>query len=303
LFGGETTIDTRHSSQVLTAALLIAPLADRTVRIHCREGDLVGEGYVDLTLDMMRDQGAVVQRTGSSYVITPSLYLSRLHLIASDFTALSYLAGAVAVAPEAQITVADYHPSSLSSEKEFLAVLRTLGVRTSFDPVARSLHIERTAPEAVTIEIDGRNIPTVVPTLAAIAPFVEANVTVRNVAHVNNHKCPRVSVMLRELARMGCRMDPIYRRDGLLDGFTTTGRQSPAGGVVLSSQGDHRVFMSLATAALGTGSATVIDGAELVPASFPDYLDVMAGIGVRCDAVEPGFEAADRMAVTTKGTR
>jgi 3-phosphoshikimate 1-carboxyvinyltransferase len=296
--GGVTTIDTRHSSQALTAALLVAPLADGPVRIECDDGVQVGEGYVDLTLAMMREQGADVVQTDSSFVITPTVYQSRLHLIASDFTALSYLAGVVAVAGNGQLTVADYLPSSLSSEKQFMTVLRMLGVETSYDPIERSLQLRRTGPQSGSIEIDGSNIPTVVPTLAAIAPFVDAKVTVRNVAHVNNHKCPRVEVMLRELSRMGCQLTPIHRADGLLDGFSTTGRQRPDGGVTLASHGDHRVFMSLAIAALGARSATVVDGADQVKAGFPDFMDVMAGVGVRWEAADPGSGPAAEAVVT-----
>ncbi|MEV5483335.1 MULTISPECIES: hypothetical protein [Streptomyces] len=35
--GGTTTVDTRHSSQVLTSVLLVAPLADKAVRIRCTD--------------------------------------------------------------------------------------------------------------------------------------------------------------------------------------------------------------------------------------------------------------------------
>jgi 3-phosphoshikimate 1-carboxyvinyltransferase len=43
------------------------------------------------------------------------------------------------------------------------------------------------------------------------------------------------------------------------------------GGVTLSSHGDHRILMSLATAALGAQMPTVIDGVEHLTASYPDY--------------------------------
>lgn len=300
--GGTTTIDTTHSSQALTAALLVAPLADRPVRIDCGDAGRVGEGYIDLTLAMMRDQGAVVADTGSRFLITPSAYQSRLHLIASDFTAMSYLAAAVAVSDGGEITVADYHPSSLSSEEEFMAVLGMLGVDSHYDPIARSLQLRRGSPESRSIEIDGRNIPTVVPTLAAIAPFIEARVTVRNVAHVNNHKCPRVSIMLGELNRLGCRVDPLSRSDGLLDGFVSTGRQRPAGGVALASHGDHRICMSLAVAALGGRAATVVDGAEHLPVGFPGFLAALAAAGARWDLGGADYGVAEQ-AVLTESAR
>jgi 3-phosphoshikimate 1-carboxyvinyltransferase len=281
--GGQTTIDTRHSSQTLTAVLLVAPLADRTVRIDCLPHDSVGEGYVDLTLAMMRAQGAAVTREGTAFVVSPSVYRSRLHHVASDFTALSYLAGAVATVHDGQITITGYRPSSLSSEQAFYTVLRRLGIQTMYDPVARALSLHRIAAEVGDIEIDGHNMPTVIPTLAAIAPFVDAKVSVRNVAHVNNHKSRRVEVMIRELTRLGCRITPWYNADGWLDGFWTQGPQRPAGGAVLDSHGDHRIFMSLATAALGARLPSVIDGAEHLHASFPDYLPVIGRLGARWD--------------------
>ncbi|MFE1768252.1 3-phosphoshikimate 1-carboxyvinyltransferase [Streptomyces angustmyceticus] len=277
--GGTTTVDTRHSSQVLTSVLLVAPLADEAVRIQCTDPGPVGEGYVDLTVAMMQEQGAHVERDGSAFLVRPSTYRSRVHHLASDFTALSYLAGTVATARAGQLTIADYHPSALSSESEFLRVLDQIGIRTEYDPVQRALHIDRTSPAAPHVEIDGRNIPTVVPTLAAVAPFIDARVTLRNAAHVNNHKCRRVEVMVGELRQMGCVIDPTYDSTGRIDGFTTQGQQSPVGGTAVDSHGDHRIFLSLATAALGCRRPTVIDGAEHLPASFPDYLDTLAGIG------------------------
>lgn len=292
--GGTVTVDTQHSSQVLTGVLLIAPLAEEPVRIQCTNTGSVGEGYIGLTESMMRGQGARIERDGSSFLVHPSAYQAWVHHLASDFTALSYLAGAVASAPDGAITVTGYYPSELSSEREFLTVLEQLGIRTTYDTLDRSLHIEQVSPVADQIEIDGRNIPTVVPTLAAIAPFIDARVTLRNAAHVNNHKCRRVDVMIQELTRMGCTIEPTYDREGRVDGFTTVGRQTPIGGVALDSNGDHRIFMSLATAALGAGRPSPIDGAQHLYASFPDFLTVLDTLGA---GVDTGRNTADPSAL------
>jgi 3-phosphoshikimate 1-carboxyvinyltransferase len=277
--GGHTVVDTRHSSQVLTSVLLISPLAGEPVHVRVTDNP-VGEGYIDLTLEMMREQGAPVSRDGLSFMIEPAAYQSRIHHIASDFTALSYLAGAVATAPAGELVVRGYYPSTLSSEAEFLKTLELLGVRPTYDPVARSLRLNKETPGTRSIEIDGRNIPTVVPTLTAMAPYIDADVTVRNVGHVNNHKCRRIEVMITELRRMGCDIDPTFDRQGRVDGFATGGPQRPVGGVLLDSHDDHRVFMSLATAALGARRPTTIAGAEQLHASFPNYVETMSGIGV-----------------------
>ncbi|MEU5954620.1 hypothetical protein [Streptomyces sp. NPDC047525] len=292
--GGETTVDTLHSSQVLTSVLLIAPLAERPVRIHGAGPRPVGSGYVGLTLAMMRDHGIDVTADGGSYTVHPGSYQSRLYHLASDFTALSYPACAVLTGGGGTVTVLDYCPSALSSETEFLATLNRLGIAARHDPVEQTLRIECTAPEGRHVEIDGRNIPTVVPTLAALAPFVDARVTLRNAAHVNNHKSRRIEVMIAELRRLGCAISPTYDRTGSVDGFTTSGPQRPAGGVPLSGHGDHRIFMSLATAALGARRPTPVDGAEYLHASYPGYLRSLGSLGIRWEWGEPELGPAHR---------
>lgn len=291
--GGTATVDTQHSSQVLTSVLLIAPLADEPIRIQCTTPDAVSTGYIRLTESMMRDLGARVERDGSSFLVHPSAYRAGIHHLASDFTALSYLAGAVATTADGEVTITGYYPSDLSSEREFFAVLERLGIRATHDTLARSLHLERGTPACDRIEIDGRNIPTVVPTLAAMAPFVDTQVTVRNSAHVNNHKCRRIDVMIHELRRMGCAIEPTYNRDGAVEGFTTRGRQSPSGGVTLDSNGDHRIFMSLAIAALGANRPSRINGAQHLHASFPDFLAALDTLGADVHTSAPAVESGD----------
>jgi 3-phosphoshikimate 1-carboxyvinyltransferase len=272
--GGSTVIDTLHSSQVLTAVLLIAPLADRPVTVYGSSDGIVGEGYVDLTIAMMRDRGVVVERQDTVLAVKPGQYLRQVYRVPSDFTALSYIAAAVATAG-GTILVEDFLPSGSSSELEFMEAIERLGIRAAYDVINRRLMLSRSVPLAAAVEIDACNMPTVVPTLAAMAPYVDAAVTVRNVAHVNNHKCRRLQVMLQQLERLGCRVAPIYRRDGALDGFATRGRQSPDGGVRLNSHHDHRIFMSLAIAALGAKHPTSIEGVEHLDAGFPGFMGVM----------------------------
>lgn len=292
--GGETWVDTRHSSQVLTAVLLISPLAERPVHIRCSSALPVGTGYVDLTVGMMREHGVQIDHGDATFVVYPGAYQSRLYRMTSDFTALSYPACAVATARGGPVLIADYHPSSLSSETDFLAVLSRLGIKTVHDQVERTLRIERVAPQGPHIEIDGRNIPTVVTTLAAVAPFIDAKVTLRNAAHVNNHKSRRVEGIVSQLARMGCAISPAYDREGRVDGFTTPGPSTPDGDTAVSSHGDHRLFMSLATAALGARRPVVVDGAQHLHASYPGYLRSLADLGVRWDSLSPGLAPAAR---------
>jgi 3-phosphoshikimate 1-carboxyvinyltransferase len=54
------------------------------------------------------------------------------------------------------------------------------------------------------------------------------------------------------------------------DGFTIKPSRRLAGGVV-DADGDHRLAMAFAVAALGAGGPTTIHGAEVVAVSYPSF--------------------------------
>ncbi len=50
-------------------------------------------------------------------------------------------------------------------------------------------------------------------------------------------------------------------------------------GAVVSSHNDHRIAMMAAVMALGGRGEVTVTGAEAVDKSFPDFFDVLAGLG------------------------
>jgi 3-phosphoshikimate 1-carboxyvinyltransferase len=53
----------------------------------------------------------------------------------------------------------------------------------------------------------------------------------------------------------------------------------------LSSHNDHRIVMSLAVLATLTGG--VIEGAEAVAKSFPDFFERIATVGIQTEEINP----------------
>nr|WP_158259833.1 hypothetical protein [Phyllobacterium phragmitis] len=279
-FGGATIVDTAKTSQFLTALLLIAPLSPKGVSI-ITSGGLVGEGYVDLTLSMMKERGIPVALDGNTYSVHPGLYKNIPITIPSDFTALSYLMAAVVARPGSELTVEHYRRSTMSSETQFFEAFAKLGAVSDYDERAHRLHIRHTNPAEHEIEIDAKNIPTVVPSLCAAACLSAADVTIRGAGHVNHHKCQRLLVMVEELRRLGCNVRPKFNHEGTMEGLIALGKSEPTGGVTLDSFRDHRVLGGLFAASLSAKEITRITGAEYMDAGFPSFFDVMSILNVR----------------------
>jgi 3-phosphoshikimate 1-carboxyvinyltransferase len=62
------------------------------------------------------------------------------------------------------------------------------------------------------------------------------------------------------------------------------GRGSVKGGARVSSHGDHRIAMAFLTLGLAADQPVIVDGAEMIETSFPDFRARMAGLGA--DVVE-----------------
>ena len=76
----------------------------------------------------------------------------------------------------------------------------------------------------------------------------------------------RVSALAESLARMGARVEEFP------DGLRVEGRAAgKLRGAKIDPRGDHRIAMALAVAGLGAEGTTVIQGAECVAVSFPDF--------------------------------
>jgi len=299
-FGGETVVDTAQTSQFLTALLLIGPLSKDYLTLKTVGSKRVGEGYIDLTLDMMKERGVTVEKTGTTYNIPRAQYNIIPTEIPSDFTAVSYILAAVIVLPGSKVSIAKYRPSTMSCEQEVFDAFSLLGAKTNYDKVSKTLHIRHEKVDSTDVEIDGANIPSVIPALCAAACFADTNVMLKNASHVNLHKCQRLLVTVEQLKKMGCNIEVSFNQYGTMDGFLAIGKSTPIGGVVLETYGDHRVLGGLFAAALGACENVTINGVENMGAGYPEFFAQIANAGAQFTIQKTGDMNADYLGFLQK---
>lgn len=261
------------TSQFLTALLLVAPISSREVNIKIKTDKVVSKPYVDLTIDMITEYGVSVKETEYSYTVSPKQYNNSEIVIPSDFTSASYLIGA-ALTNQSPVIISNYIPSSFRAEKIFMETVKKMGLSFEYDRVAKTLYV---TPDNKNIAshliVNAEEMPTVVPTLTAIAPFYEGIMVLYNASHVEYHKTQRMSVIINELKKTGINYHLLYNSEHDADGFVIAGAQFPTIESVLDPKGDHRNFMSLYIATkLNNHKSSVIDEG-LVHASFPNFID------------------------------
>ena len=88
--------------------------------------------------------------------------------------------------------------------------------------------------------------------------------TIRDAAELRVKESDRIEIMADGLRRMGATVETHE------DGMTLVGPTRLAA-TRIDASGDHRIAMAFAVAGLLASGTTVIDGAESIRTSFPDF--------------------------------
>jgi len=261
LAGGRIEIPSAQSSQPLSGVLMAAPGARARVEVHAP--GLVSRAYVAMTIDLMAQFGATVDvRSDDVFVVDPQRYRATELAIEADASAASYFFAAAAVCG-GSVTVPNLTRRSRQSDVGFVDVLASMGC--AVEEVAGGLRVTRDfSAELQGIDVDMNEMSDTFMTLACVAPFAAAPVTIRNVAHVRVKESDRIHAVVTNLRALGVQVD---ERD---DGVTVYPGVPRAGTV--DAFGDHRIAMSFSVLGLRT-EGVVIDGAECVAKTVPDFFD------------------------------
>jgi 3-phosphoshikimate 1-carboxyvinyltransferase len=110
-----------------------------------------------------------------------------------------------------------------------------------------------------------------IPVLAAIAPYTEDGVEIRDARELRVKESDRISSLAANLRAMGAEVEEFE------DGLEIPGRQK-LHGASIDSFGDHRIAMAFSVAALGAQGETEIRGADAAVISYPEFFDVLDGL-------------------------
>ncbi len=113
-----------------------------------------------------------------------------------------------------------------------------------------------------------------IPVLAAIAPYTERGIEVRDAKELRVKESDRIAAVASNLRLMGAQVEE--REDGL----KIPGEQT-LHGAELDSFGDHRIAMAFAVAALRAEGETLIRGAEAAAISYPAFFDTLEQVTER----------------------
>ena len=273
------------TSQFVSALLLAAPISKHATIINVDSPVVVSQTYIDLTVGMMKECGIELDKEDNNYQIKPQAYQVESIEIPSDFTSASYLIG-LSLTSQKPIVIENYFPSSFEAERLFYDTAKKMGLDIIYDESNKKLTVIPLVQDvAKDLIVDANKMPTVVPTIIAMAPYFKGNFVLHNASHVENHKTRRLSVITNELKKLGIKYNMLCNSAGEIDGFVTFGRQEIKHKESVDPKGDHRNFMSLFIATINAPFNIDVSGDQLVHASFPDFMSQMKNLKFKEDDV------------------
>lgn len=239
LNGGTVAIDASESSQLLSALLMVAPLARAPMKVKLVGG--VRWPFVRMTTKMMQQFGQppmeVNETEPDSFSIATSkryLFSSATYPVEADATAASYFLALPLVAG-GQLAFPNYF-GGLQGDTQFVEVLYRAGLRAEGLEATRTFGLPPGSPRHGVMQ-NFREFSDPFLTLAAIAPLLEGPTCISGIAHTRKQETDRVAGMARELRKLG---QEVVEED---DSLVITPRPLRAGQTI-ETYGDHRFAMS-----------------------------------------------------------
>lgn len=269
LNGGEVELSGRISSQFISGLLIASPYLNDPIKINIKD-HIVQHSYVLLTLELMKKFGAKVKYDSSlkEIVVYPSKYTPQdINLEADVSTACYFLALAAVTNGKVQIDNLTYETKQ--PDIKMVDILERMGCKVTRG--SSFIEIEGVSQLKGGFEISMREMSDQVLTLAAIAPFADEPITIKDVEHIRHHESNRISVLVDSLSRLGIIVEEF--KDGL--------KVYPGNpkATLLDTHDDHRVAMALSL--IGSRVEGIqINDPGCVSKTYPQYFELLEKLGL-----------------------
>ena len=257
------------SAQVKTCLLFAGLLADGETRI---EEPLRTRDHGEVAL---RAFGAHLDRKGNEVRIRGGQRLQGIEArVPGDLSSAAFFLCAAALFPGSPLTLTNLLMNP--TRARLLDILMQMGLRisvTQLDEVhgelVGTLQVEGGRLKGEDIAgADTAALIDEIPVLAAIAPYTEQGIEVRDAKELRVKESDRIASIAANLRAMGAQVEE--REDGL---------KIPGGqtlhGAELESFGDHRIAMAFSIAALRAQGKTLIRGSECAAISYPAFFSTL----------------------------
>lgn len=251
------------SSQYISSLLLIAPSLENGLELELI-GKITSVPYIKMTLALLNEIGVESLFEGNTIKVSPKSSVDTISLVVeSDWSSASYFYSIVTLSDVGtEITLSAYKKNSLQGDSVLAEIYKDFGVETIFNE--NNITLKKTDNcQLSTVNYNLANAPDIAQTISVTCMGLGIGCHLTGLHTLKIKETDRLEALNTELAKLGASIS-VTDKDLTLEPSTYIKPD-----VAIDTYNDHRMAMAFAPLAMKT--SIVINDAEVVSKSYPDY--------------------------------
>ncbi|MDD5152155.1 MAG: 3-phosphoshikimate 1-carboxyvinyltransferase [Flavobacterium sp.] len=260
------------SSQYISALLLIASKLENGIELTL-EGEITSVPYIKMTLALLNEIGVETSFIGNVITVKSSNQEPKPQTLTveSDWSSASYFYSIVALANEGtEITLSSYKENSLQGDSALAAIYKKMGVETIFDGNKITL-VKQPNFKFETVKLELNKTPDIAQTIVVTCLGLGIGCHLTGLHTLKIKETDRLEALRIELTKLGANISVTN------ESLTLKPSNSINSNVKIATYNDHRMAMAFAPLALKV--SIIIENAEVVSKSYPDFWIDLKNIG------------------------
>nr|WP_315174169.1 3-phosphoshikimate 1-carboxyvinyltransferase [uncultured Flavobacterium sp.] len=268
----KVSIPANVSSQYISALLLVAPKLENGIELTL-VGEITSIPYIKMTLALLNDLNIQTSFEGNVIKVYPKPEVaSKVMTVESDWSSASYFFSLVALSDTAKIALSSYKGTSLQGDSALVEIYAKIGVETHFEENKMTLtKIKNFNFEDVTFDLN--NTPDIAQTIVVTCLGLGIGCHLTGLHTLKIKETDRLEALRIEMTKLGANITVTN------DSLTLAASNHINSNVSIATYNDHRMAMAFAPLALKV--PIIIDNAEVVSKSYPDFWEDLKTLGFK----------------------
>ena len=258
----KVTMAANVSSQYISALLLVAPKLENGLELTL-EGEITSIPYIKMTLALLNYLDIQTSFEGNVIKVFPKQEVeSKVMTVESDWSSASYFFSLAALADQASISLTSYKENSLQGDSALVEIYKKMGVETQFETNKITLTKQNDFKfEDVNFELN--NTPDIAQTIVVTCLGLGIGCHLTGLHTLKIKETDRLEALRIELKKLGANISVTN------DSLTLFPSAKINHNITIATYNDHRMAMAFAPLALKV--PIIIENAEVVSKSYPDF--------------------------------
>jgi 3-phosphoshikimate 1-carboxyvinyltransferase len=258
------------SSQYISALMLVAPKLENGIEINL-VGEITSVPYIKMTLALLNDLDIKTSFEGNVIKVYPKTAVETKEMtVESDWSSASYFFSVVALSETAAISLSSYKKTSLQGDSALVEIYKQMGVDSRFENNSLTLTKDiNFKPETLKLELN--NTPDIAQTIVVTCLGLGIGCHLTGLHTLKIKETDRLEALRIELTKLGANISVTN------DSLTLIASNTINPNIKIATYNDHRMAMAFAPLALKV--PIIIENAEVVSKSYPDFWEDLRSLG------------------------